>query len=268
MRLGLLAGRYFTDHDQDGSLRVAIVDDETVRRYWPNSNPIGKRITFDDTDGGEPVAWLEVVGVVAHAAHEGLDAERRVQVYMPYRQRPLAFFAIAVRTAGEPLQSVNAVRAAVHSVDRDQPISRVRTMDELMGSAVAQRRLSTTLLAIFAGIALLLAAIGIYGVISFDVTRRTQEMGLRMALGAARRSVLSLVVGQGMRLAAVGLAIGLAGAVAAGRLIERQLFGIRMTDPATYVAVLLLLGLVALAATLLPALRATRVDPMVALRYE
>ena len=134
-----------------------------------------------------------------------------------------------------------------------------------MGNAVAQRRLSTTLLAVFAGIALLLAAIGIYGVMAFDVTRRTQEMGLRMALGAARRSVLALVVSQGMRLAIIGLVIGLVGAIAAGRLIEHQLFGIRMTDPGTYVAVFVLLGLVALAATLVPAIRATRVDPMEAL---
>jgi putative ABC transport system permease protein len=243
------------------------VDDEMVRRYWPNTDPVGKRVTFDDNPSAKS-AWLEVVGVVEHAAHEGLDAERRVQLYLPYRQRPLPFFAVAVRTAGDPMQSVNALRNALHAVDRDQPLSMVRTMDELMGDAVAQRRLSTTLLTVFAGIALLLAAIGIYGVMSFDVTRRTQEMGLRMALGAAQASVLSLVVGQGMRLALAGLAIGLVAAIAAGRLIEHQLFGIRMTDPGTYVGVALLLGLVALAATLIPAIRATRVDPIEALRYE
>jgi putative ABC transport system permease protein len=267
MRIRLLKGRYFSDEDREGTRPVLIVDDEMVRRYWPNTDPIGKRITRDDNPNAES-AWLEVVGVVEHAAHEGLDADRRVQLYFPYRQRPLPFFSLAVRTAGEPMGVVNALRAALHAVDRDQPLSMVRTMDALMGDAVAQRKLSTTLLAVFAGIALLLAAIGIYGVMSFDVTRRTQEMGLRMALGAAQRSVLSLVVGQGMRLALVGLAIGLVAAVAAGRLIEHQLFGIRMTDPGTYVAVAALLGLVALAATLIPAIRATRVDPIEALRYE
>ncbi len=267
MRIRLLRGRYFANEDREGSRAVAIVDDEMVRRYWPNTDPIGKRVTFDDNPSAKS-DWLEVVGVVEHAAHEGLDAERRVQLYLPYRQRPLPFFAVAVRTAGDPMQSVNALRNALHAVDRDQPLSMVRTMDELMGDAVAQRRLSTTLLTVFAGIALLLAAIGIYGVMSFDVTRRTQEMGLRMALGAAQASVLSLVVGQGMRLALAGLAIGLVAAIAAGRLIEHQLFGIRMTDPGTYVGVALLLGLVALAATLIPAIRATRVDPIEALRYE
>ena len=267
MRIRLLKGRYLTDEDRDGSRPVAVVDDEMVRRYWPNTDPIGKRLTFDDNPTATST-WLAVVGVVEHAAHEGLDADRRVQLYLSYRQRPLPFFAIAVRTAGEPTQIVNALRAAIHAIDRDQPISQVRTMDELMGSAVAQRRLSTTLLAVFASLALLLAAIGIYGLMSFDVTRRTQEMGLRMALGAAQGSVLSLVVGQGMRLAGVGLAIGLVGAIAAGRLIEHQLFGIRMTDPATYAGVAALLAVVALAATMIPAIRATRVDPIEALRYE
>jgi putative ABC transport system permease protein len=267
MRIRLVKGRYLTDEDRDGSRSVAVVDDEMVRRYWPNTDPIGKRLTFDDN----PTAtsrWLEVVGVVEHAAHEGLDADRRVQLYVSYRQRPLPFFAIAVRTEGEPTQVVNALRTAIHVIDRDQPVSQVRTMDELMGSAIAQRRLSTALLGVFAGLALLLAAIGIYGLMSFDVTRRTQEMGLRMALGAARGSVLSLVVAQGMRLAVLGLAIGLVGAIAAGRLIEHQLFGIRMTDPATYAAVAALLALVAFGATVVPAIRATRVDPMEALRYE
>jgi putative ABC transport system permease protein len=267
MRIRLIAGRMFADEDRKDSRSVAIVDDEMVRRYWPNQNPIGKRLTFDDAEGKD-VKWIEVIGVVEHAAHEGLDAERRVQLYLPYRQRPIPFFAVAVRTAGDPLQMSNAVRAAVQSVDRDQPIANVRTMDDLMGTAVGQRRLSTLLLAVFAGIALLLAAIGIYGVMSFDVTRRTQELGLRMALGAARGSVLSLVVRQGMILAGAGLGIGFALAFAASRLIESQLFGISSNDPTTWAGVIAVLALVAFVATILPALRATRVDPMEALRYE
>jgi putative ABC transport system permease protein len=176
--------------------------------------------------------------------------------------------SLVVRTAGDPAAIVSGVRAAVLGVDRDQPIAQVRTMEELMASAVGQRRLSTLLLGVFAAIALLLAALGIYGVMAFDVSRRTQEMGLRMALGAARGRVLALVMRQGMQLAAAGLVLGLIGSVIAGRLIESQLFGIRTIDPATYLVVAVALGLVAIAATLVPAFRATRVDPMEALRYE
>jgi predicted permease len=267
MRIRLIAGRWLTDEDRQSSRAVAVVDDEMVRRYWPNQNPIGKRLGFGDPQAKD-FSWIEVVGVVEHAAHEGLDAERRVQLYFSYRQRAIPFLSVAVRTAGDPLQMTNAVRAVVQSVDRDQPIANVRTMDDLMGTAVGQRRLSTWLLAIFAGIALLLAAIGIYGVMSFDVTRRTQELGLRMALGAARGSVLSLVVRQGMILAVAGLGIGFALAFVSSRLIESQLFGISSNDPTTWAGVIVVLGLVAFFATMLPALRATRVDPMEALRYE
>jgi putative ABC transport system permease protein len=267
MRIQLLKGRWLSEQDRKGSRPVALVDDEMVKRFWPNQDPVGKRLGFGD-EGAKDLEWIEVVGVVEHAAHEGLDAERRVQLYLPYGQQPFLNMSIAVRTAGEPLQLVNAVRAAVSSVDRDQPIANVHTMDDLMGSAVGQRRLSTTLLSVFAGTALLLAAIGIYGVMSFDVTRRTQEMGLRMALGAARGSVLSLVVRQGMMLAGIGLIIGFVTAFASMRLIESQLFGISIGDPPTWTGVVAVLGFVALAATLVPALRATRVDPMEALRYE
>jgi predicted permease len=267
MGIRLLKGRFLAPSDREGSRLVAVVDDEMVRRFWPNQDPIGKRLTFDD-EMSPTSKWIEVVGVVAHTAHEGLDAERRIQLYVPLRQRPLPFMSLVVRTAGDPAAIVSGVRAAVLGVDRDQPIAQVRTMEELMASAVGQRRLSTLLLGVFAAIALLLAALGIYGVMAFDVSRRTQEMGLRMALGAARGRVLALVMRQGMQLAAAGLVLGLIGSVIAGRLIESQLFGIRTIDPATYLVVAVALGLVAIAATLVPAFRATRVDPMEALRYE
>jgi putative ABC transport system permease protein len=268
MRIRLLKGRFLDAKDRDDTRPVVVVDDEMIRRYWPNQDPIGKRITFED--GTSPTAtWIEVVGVVEHTAHEGLDAERRLQLYFSYAQqpRPSRLMGVAVRTARDPERSVNDLRRAVLSVDRDVPLFNVRTMDAMMGTAASERRLSMVLLASFAALALLLAALGIYGVLAYDVTRRTQELGLRMALGARRSSVLTLVLAQGLRIVLAGLVVGLAGALAAARLIESQLFGVRSFDPATYVGVAALLAVVALVATLVPALRATRVDPLEALRY-
>ena len=212
--------------------------------------------------------WVTVVGLVGHTAHEGLDAEHRVQLYFPYSQNAQAQMTFAVRTAGDPAAIVNTVRAAIRDVDRDQPIADVFTMDELMDRAVGQRRLSMTLLGTFAALAMVLAALGIYGVMAFDVTRRSREIGVRMALGAARSSVLGLVLKQGLAMAAVGVALGLLGALAMTRLLQAQLFDVTSTDPATFVAVALGLLSVATMATLVPALRATRVNPTEALRYE
>jgi putative ABC transport system permease protein len=267
MRMRLIRGRLFAETDRTDAPRVVVVDEELARRYWSKEDPIGKRITFGDTARPD-VQWVTVIGVVQHTAHEGLDAERRVQLYLPYAQRAIPTMTLAVRTAGEPHQIVSAVRGAVRSVDRDQPIAQIRTMDEMMETTVGQRKLSMYLLTAFAGIALLLSAIGIYGVMSFDVTRRSQEMGVRMALGAARGRVLAMILRQGMVLAAIGVVLGLIGAFAVTRVLENQLFGITPSDPATFGAVAFLLCLVALVATLVPALRATRVDPAITLRYE
>ena len=265
MGIRLLRGRFISEADRADSRQVVVVDDETVRRYWPNSDPVGKRITFDDATK-PPVKWIEVVGVVAHTAHEGLDAERRTQMYFSRAQFPSRNMCIAARTTRDPMSLTPDLRRALASVDRDVPLYQVKTMEELMETAVGQRRLAMVLLAAFAGTALLLAALGIFGVISYDVTRRTQELGLRMALGADRRSVLQMIAWSGLRLVAVGLAIGLALAIAGGRLIESQLFGITTTDPSTYAGVALVLAAVAIVAILVPAMRATRVDPMEALR--
>jgi putative ABC transport system permease protein len=267
LHVPLSKGRVFTDQDGPSSPRVAVVDEEMVRRYWPNQDPIGKRITFGAPPGQEP-RWIEVVGVVGHTKHEGLDAENRVQLYLPYRQRGIPFMAVAVRTSGEPERSTSGVRQAVQSLDRDLPLSQVSTMEKMLEDSVGQRRLSMLLLGLFAGIALLLASIGIYGVMSYSVTQRSQELGVRMALGAARGSVLRLVLGQGMRLALLGIGLGLLGALALTRLIASQLYAVRATDPLTFAAVALMLTAVAVLANLLPALRATRVDPVVALRQE
>jgi putative ABC transport system permease protein len=267
MKIKLLRGRFVAPSDREGAPKVVVVDDEMVKRYWANSDPIGKRITFDETT--DPAAeWITVIGVAEHTAHEGLDAERRVQLYRPLLQQPIMQMTFALRSQGDPTQLVSSVRQAVLAIDPDQPIAQVRTMEAMMDEAMGQRRLSMYLLGTFAGLALLLSAIGIYGVMSFDVTRRSQEIGVRMALGAARGSVLSLVMKQGVGLALVGVALGLAGAFALTRVLEAQLFGVTRTDPATFALVAVVLTLVATLATLIPALRAIRLDPVRALRCE
>jgi putative ABC transport system permease protein len=212
--------------------------------------------------------WIEVVGVVGHTKHEGLDAENRLQLYLPYAQQPRPLLAVAVRTAGEPAGYVNQMRRAVQAIDPDQPISAVRTMDELIAQSVGQRRLSMLLLSLFSGIALLLASLGIYGLMSYSVAQRSRELGVRIALGADRADVLRLVLRQGMSLALTGIAIGVGVAFALTRLVSSQLYDVRATDPATFAGMAVLLGLTALAANLIPALRATRVDPAVVLREE
>ena len=271
MRIPLLRGRYLSEEDRADSRPVAVIDQEFVRRYYPNENPIGKRFTFGPPDGVTDSTrneWIEVVGVVGHTAHEGLDADPRIQLYLPYRQATFPFMAVAARTTGSPDRYVNLVRQAVRSVDPDQPISAVSNMDELLSRSVGQRRLSMMLLSFFSGIALVLASIGIYGVMSYSVTQRSRELGVRIALGADRGDVLRLVLRQGMRLALIGIGIGLAAALALTRLIESQLYGVAATDPGTFVAVAAVLAATALLANLIPAIRAMRMDPAMVLREE
>ncbi|HET9984370.1 MAG TPA: ABC transporter permease [Longimicrobiales bacterium] len=269
LRVPLLKGRTFTPQDRLGAPPVAVVDEELVRRYWPAQDPIGKRITFDDpTAAGDTAHWISVVGVVGHTKHEGLDADARVQLYLPYEQNGSSVMSVVLRTAGDPNRVVPLARAAVQAVDRDQPLARVRTLDSLVGDSLGERRLSMTLLAAFATVALLLAALGIYGIMAHLVTQRTRELGVRMALGAATGDVLGLVLRQGMGLAAAGIAFGLVGALSLTRLMTSQLYSVRATDPATFATVAVVLGAVALLATAVPALRAARVDPVEALRQE
>jgi len=261
----LLRGRQLSVDDGPGRPPVVVVDEEMARRYWPNADPIGKRITFGPDSAPE---WIEVVGVVGHTAHEGLDAEKRVQLYFSHRQGNPGQLAIALRTRGEPTALTAAARAAVREIDPDQPIANVRTMAELVDTSLGGRRLAAVLLTVFAGVALLMASVGIYGVMSYAVAQRTRELGVRVALGASRASVLRLVVRQGMTLVLAGVAIGVAGAAGLSRLIASQLYAVRGTDPATFGAVAVVLVTIALVAILVPAMRAMRLDPVVALRED
>jgi len=271
LRVPVQQGRVFTQQDGPGQQLVAVIDEEFVHKYFRDQNALGKRIYFDANPGKQP-DYITIVGVVGHTMHEALDAKPRIQLYFSYRQLPGNFspsaMSIAVRTTGDPLVMARPVREALHTVDKDMPMSNIKSMDDLLESSLGQRRLSMILLGAFSAIALLLASLGIYGVLAYSVTQRSRELGIRMALGAARGRVLRLVIGQGMALAVIGIAIGLAGALALTRLLASQLYSITPTDPGTFAAVAFLLAAIAFVATLVPALRATRVDPVVALREE
>jgi predicted permease len=270
LQVPLIHGRLFNESDAISSPRVAVVDEEFVRRFYkPSEEPIGKRIYFENTIT-DSTKFITIVGVVGHTKHEGLDAAPRVQLYLDESQAAfgLTTMQVAGRTSGDPLTYVTAIRNAIHEVDHDMPMSKVNTLEAAVDNSMGQRRLSTVLLGVFAGLALLLGSIGIYGVMSYTVAQRTRELGVRVALGASRPSVLALVMRQGMTITLIGVAIGLAGALGLTRLIAAQLFAVKATDPATFFTVTLVLVAVAVAATLVPALRATRIDPLTALREE
>jgi putative ABC transport system permease protein len=266
LKIQLLKGRVFTEGDAADSPPVLVINEAMARQYWPNEDPVGRRVAFNSRDN-QPV-WREIVGVVKDVRHVALDTESKPQIYFPFTHFPSPMMTLVARTDGDPMNFVAAVRSQVQAIDRDQPVSNVHTMEELLARSVSERRFNLLLLAIFAGVALLLAAVGIYGVMSYSVEQRTHEIGVRMALGARTGDVLRLLLGQGMKLVAPGVAIGLAAAFGLTRLISTLLFDIRPTDPLTFVAIALLLTVVALLACYIPARRAAKVDPMVALRCE
>jgi putative ABC transport system permease protein len=266
MGIRLLKGRAFNSADKGDSTKVVVINETLARRIWPGEDPIGKRLKQGWPESQSP--WREVVGVVADVKLNGLERDTPMETYLPLQQEPWRQVGMVVRTTGDPLLAAATVERAIHSIDKDLPVSGVRSMEQLLGISMARRRLTMTLLASFAVLALALAAVGIYGVLSYSVRLRTHEIGVRMALGAQRGDVLRLVIGQGMKLVAVSLAIGLGAALALTRVMENLLFGVRATDPPTFVTVSLALALIALAACWIPAWRATKVDPMVALRHE
>ncbi len=267
MSVPLLAGRTFTEHDNAGSARVVLINETLARRFWPtpNVNPVGQHITMKDW--GPPLTG-EIVGVVGDVKTNGLDAEVGPMIYWPYYQFGQIFNAMVVRTDGDALRLASAVKSSIWSVDKDQSVSQIHTMDQVLADSLARRRLYVALLGVFASVALVLAATGIYGVVSYSVSQRTREIGIRVALGADRVDVARLVIAQATRLAVAGEAIGILLALALARLMASLLFGISAADPLTLAGVAILLSAVALAACYIPARRASRVDPMVALRYE
>jgi putative ABC transport system permease protein len=284
MDIPVKRGRVFNDHDdrswiagQDLSklddlerevagLNAVVIDEEFARRYWPGEDAVGKRIVMGSEK--HPHA-LTVLGVVGRVKMEGLSQDsNRVQGYFPFAQISNNDMTLVLKAGGDPNQLIAATRQRVKAIDPDQPIYSVRTMDQIRAESVAPERLNLTLLSLFAGIALVLAIVGIYGVMSYSVTQRTHEIGIRMAIGAQPRDVFRMVIGQGMMLALIGVGIGLLGAFGLTRLMATMLFGVEPTDPATFAAIAVLLTSVALVACYIPGRRATKVDPVESLRYE
>ena len=267
MGIPLVRGRDFREQDKADSARVVIVSEKTARHFWPGENPIGKRLKPGSTNRNIP--WIEIIGVVKDVRQNDFVSEPKMQMYMPYQQlNSFAPNALVVRTNVEPLSLAGAVRNAIWAVDKDQPVSNLRSMDEIVSEAVARQRFSMLLLGIFAALAMVLAAVGIYGVMSYSIAQRTREIGLRIALGAQKSDVLKMILRQGLRFVAAGLAIGLAASFALTRVMASLLFGISATDPATFVSISLMLIAVALLASYIPAVRAMKIDPMLALRYQ
>src|SRR3989449_935750 len=277
MQIPIVRGREFTERDVDSAVHVAVVNDAFARKYWPapssvegpNESPLGKRVQFQQ----ETTNRYEIVGVVGNVKHRALDGTEKPELYVPIFQPLFEGFRmppmdLVVRTASDPVLFAPALREIVTALDRDQPISDIRTMDQRIGQSLASRRFNMLLLGLFAALALVLAAVGIYGVVAYTVTERTHEIGVRLALGAQPRDVLAMLVGQGMTLAAAGAAIGIVIAVALTRVMAGLLFGISPTDPATFGVITGVLALVALVACYLPARRANGVNPVTALRNE
>jgi putative ABC transport system permease protein len=265
MRIPMIAGRDFTGDDRMGSTPVAMVNEQLAKKMAPTGSAIGKRIQLA---AGSDMRWFTVVGVVGDAKQFTADEHQLDQAYLPIAQRPLIFTEVVLRTAGDPAQVATSARAAIWRVDRDQPVWRVRPLIDSIRGQLGPRQFMLRLLAGFTALAVLLAMIGIYGVTAYAVAGRTQEMGIRMALGARSRQVVALVVGQGMKTVGAAIIVGLAVSVAAAKYVETQLFGVSATDPAVFVAVPASLAIVGLIACWLPARRASAVDPVKALRAD
>jgi predicted permease len=264
MKIPLSKGRFFDERDVAQTQQVVIINDTFAHRFWPEEDPIGKRISFSGMQG----QWHTIVGVVGDVRHGTLDAEAGLEVYRPYSQSPIPYMALVVRSDLEASSLAGAIRSELLGLDSTLPVYSIRPMEQLISRSLAPRRFQMILLGSFAGLALILAAVGIYGVISYSVTERRHEMGIRLALGARTVDILRLVISQGMKLALAGVVIGLLASFLLTRLIQTLLFSVSPTDPLTFTLITTLLIFVSLLACWIPARRATKVDPMIALRYE
>jgi putative ABC transport system permease protein len=270
MNIPLIKGRTFTKADASSAPPVVIISQSFARRFFPNEDPLGRHITFADPAAAP---WPTIVGVVGDVRDLALDADPDIEIYAPYQQNvlpynPLPYMSLVVRTVGDPSSLTSGVLAEIHELDKNLPLPETEPMTAVYSASISARRFNTLLLSIFAGIATILAGVGVYGVISYLVTRRTHEIGVRIALGAEPRNVLALIVGRGLLLATFGVIIGLVGALAVTRVLAKMLFGVTTTDLATFAGVSALLIGIVLMACYIPARRAMRVDPMIALRYE
>ena len=266
MQIGIREGRFFGDGDRADTPPVVVVNQKFARAWWPHGGALGKRIKQgfpqDDT------SYREIVGVVDDVKQDGPDSEQKPEVYMPITQNPVSSVTFVLKTAGSPMDYAKPATAAIRQVDGQLPVSAIQPLAQYLADSLAQRTFSTLLLNLFGGLAIALAAIGIYGVMAYSVAQRTHEIGIRMALGARPGDVLQMVVGGGARLMAVGIGLGLLCALAAAHLLRGLLFGVSSNDPLTLIGVLGILITVVLLACFIPARRATQVDPMIALRYE
>jgi putative ABC transport system permease protein len=242
---------------------AAVINNDLARTYFPNEDPIGKRITFDD---GE--SWISIVGVAADVRRFGLDSNAKPEVFLPYLQRPSRSMSLVIRSSTDALSMGAAIKTVIQNIDKDMPLEDTKTMQELLAESNSGRRFNMLLLSLFAGVALLMAIVGIYGVMSYTVAQRTKEIGIRVAVGAQAGDVFRMVIGQGMMLALIGIALGLVAAFGVTRLMTSMLFGVEATDPTTFIGIALLLAVVALVACYIPGRRAMKVDPLIALRYE
>ena len=263
MEIPLLRGRYFDDHDGIGGPNVMIVSQETATKLWGDDDPIGRQVHIIGNGKN-----FTVIGIVGSVRHTALNQAPAPAMYYPAAARPWPLMDVVVRTSVKPELALPEIRRKIHELDAELPLSNVRTMDEWISTSAAQPRLNTVLLAVFAGVAVLIAVIGIYGVLAYSVNQRSSEIGVRMALGAQQSDVQRLVIREGMAISLAGIAAGLLGALVLSRVLRSLLFEVKVHDPATFLAIPLILAIVALAACYVPAARASRVDPIVALRCE